>query len=608
MSDEIDENGNVVPLRPGDVLANALSKGRERRKKQTVNKPAPSAAQTAAPPAGESYKARYARIVREQAEREAELAHAREPEPEEQREAPKVGEEESGEEAPESLRPDLALPQPELRRAAAFDNMQEFKRHRCMIAGLDKWRFWRGEFWAWDGSGYARMSEDKVKKEIWTFLDGARARVGDGSARFQPNPGQVTGLLDALRAGVFVDEEMEPPRWFGEDRGSAKRLVTFHNGLVDALTGEWMAATPEFWSHGSLAFDYEPRARCPRFEGFLVEVFPGDEASAQFVSEWLGYCMTWETGLHKIALLYGEPRGGKSTIAWLLEQLGGSASYVGLNVNNWTGENSAADIIGKKNLCFPDMRLKPAKEYGKSAYDPGGMDHKSLHMMLSISGEDKTTVGVKWEKFKWSGRVPGKINIISNNIPNFNDASGAMDERLVLVQFTQNFERLGRKDPELKEKLRAELPGIANYCLRAYRRMMGRGVAGAFIQPASGEVIKAKIAAQSGPYPAFFASVFEWADGEACEQWIFYPAFRWWCERMGQRRLLETVVDGSALAKKLAAEVDGWTGGEAPRPHGTDRRYAGIRYRGSADLDAYLAAYGATMRKPKQWPPSPRPA
>jgi hypothetical protein len=68
MSDEIEENGNVVPLRPGDVLANALSKGRERRKEQTVNKPAVSAAQPAAQPAGESLKARYARIVREQAE------------------------------------------------------------------------------------------------------------------------------------------------------------------------------------------------------------------------------------------------------------------------------------------------------------------------------------------------------------------------------------------------------------------------------------------------------------------------------------------------------------------------------------------------------------
>jgi putative DNA primase/helicase len=137
------------------------------------------------------------------------------------------------------------------------------------------------------------------------------------------------------------------------------------------------------------------------------------------------------------------------------------------------------------------MRLKEGKLYGAS-FDPGGIDHVSKEWMLRIAAGDGVTIRRKWNSVAWEGSLPMKLTLISNNIPNMNDAN--LVTRFIKIVFGVSFR--GREDINLQSKLKADLPGIANRCLEGYRRLCRRGK---FIQPASGLKLERDLAATSNP-------------------------------------------------------------------------------------------------------------
>jgi hypothetical protein len=159
--------------------------------------------------------------------------------------------------------------------------------------------------------------------------------------------------------------------------------------------------------------------------------------------------------------------------------------------NDWMrSEYSRENLIGKKVIAFPDTRLKPGRAYG-SSYDPGGLDHGSIEMLLKISGRDTTPVGRKYKK-AWIGHPACKVIVISNDPLNITDP--ILLSRLVMVDFQQSWLNRLIGTTTFVTSL------IANRCLSAYRRLLGRK---GFIQPASSTRLAQKVAAKTNPIVAF---------------------------------------------------------------------------------------------------------
>ena len=214
---------------------------------------------------------------------------------------------------------------------------------------------------------------------------------------------------------------------------------------------------------------------------------------------WYGNLRTLAHALFR----YRERCSGKSTLVWVQERLAGSGSYASLNFHDWMKtENSRAHLLGKKVAVFPDVRLKPAKTFGSVGYDPGGLDHQSAQMLLNIIGRDTIAIGRKFKE-AWQGRLSVKVIITTNEVPNLQDASGVLVSRFIMLEFKESF--YGREDVNLREKLELELPGIANRCLAAHRRLRGRG---RFIQPSAGLPLVKKIEEKVDPYTAFMRDCF----------------------------------------------------------------------------------------------------
>ena len=85
-----------------------------------------------------------------------------------------------------------------------------------------------------------------------------------------------------------------------------------------------------------------------------------------------------------------------------------------------------------------------------------------VERLLSISGEDYLTVNIKFQE-QWTGKLPTRLFVISNELPEFGDASGAIVGRFVVLMLSQSW--LGKEDIELEQRLQHGLAGILNWAL-----------------------------------------------------------------------------------------------------------------------------------------------
>jgi putative DNA primase/helicase len=282
--------------------------------------------------------------------------------------------------------------------------------------------------------------------------------------------------------------------------------------------------------------------------------------------------MTEETKFQKGAMAIGEKRSGKGTWAHVLRHLVGDRSYVGLSFNTWTqGDYSKEVLIGKRVGVFSDVRFKPGKMYGQN-WDAGGISHISAELLLNITGEDVITIGRKWIG-AWHGQLRMKPVLLSNEVPNLNDAQGVLPSRFMKVRFGVSF--YGREDVNLRAKLVAELPGIAVRCLKAHRRLCERG---RFVQPKSAEVLELELAEASGdPFAAMVRETFVPDPEGTVPKNVAYMKFQLWCRNNGRMDLLMKTRD-NAFGKRLR-EVAGFEGVTDFRPHKKPRHWLGMRLR-----------------------------
>jgi putative DNA primase/helicase len=216
--------------------------------------------------------------------------------------------------------------------------------------------------------------------------------------------------------------------------------------------------TPRFFNGTSVPFEYDPDAEpAARWLAFLGELWPGEAASAAALQEWFGYVISGRLDLHKILLLVGPTRAGKGVTARILGELVGRENVAGPTLSSLNGDFGLAPLLGKSLAVVSDARLN-----GRNA-------SVVVERLLSISGEDTLTVNRKYRE-QWTGKLPTRLMLCSNELPQLGDASMAIAGRFVPLMLTKSW--LNREDHELELALRAELPAVLNWALDGLERLV----------------------------------------------------------------------------------------------------------------------------------------
>lgn len=439
-----------------------------------------------------------------------------------------------------------------LSRSTPFKTAEKFLSHRYQYNGVPTLVCAQDDFYHWTGAHYVPLNEDHLRSELYPFMDDAETYTKTGRQPFNPTKYRVDAVLDAVRARVrHVAESL---CWL--DRGEhppATEVLPCKNGLLDLRTRKLIPHTPAFFALSALDFDYDPAAtRRVRWEQFLAQLWPNDSGSIDTLQEMFGYLLTSDTSQQKIFAIIGPKRSGKGTIGRILGSLKATVNPSASSLGQQFGLQA---LIGKDVAIIGDARF-------------GGRSDQTLILerLLSISGEDAQTIDRKF-KSAWTGKLTVRFVIISNEMPNLPDVSGAIAWRFVILTTKESF--LGKENPNLFDELKVELPGILNWSLDGLARLTAQR---RFTVPHSSIALRQEMQIACSPVQAFIEECCDVGPELTITTATLFAHWGKWCETNGQR-------PGSAqdFGRNLRACIPGLDIVQKRPPGGKPvRRYIGI--------------------------------
>jgi putative DNA primase/helicase len=283
--------------------------------------------------------------------------------------------------------------------------------------------------------------------------------------------------------------------------------------FVEGMAGATCKPTPAFFCPYALDYAFDPNAPCPQvWIDFLVSVWPNDAQSIDTLQEWLGYLLTPDKSQQKMGLLIGPPRSGRGTLCRLIKQLIGPANVANPTLSGLATPFGAECLIGKPVAIIGDARQSSRSDWAVA-----------LERILGITGNDSITLARK-HKPDWTGDLPTRIILVSNELPRFPDQSGAIATRPLIFRFTESW--IGREDRSLDAKLQASLPGILLWSIEGWKRLRRRGH---FLQPKSGEDLIDQLRDLSSPIGAFVRERCETGPGFRVLVPDLFAAWKDWC-------------------------------------------------------------------------------
>jgi putative DNA primase/helicase len=198
----------------------------------------------------------------------------------------------------------------------------------------------------------------------------------------------------------------------------------------------------------------------------------------------------------------------------VLRQLVGKENVAGPTLHSLSGDFGMAPLIGKPLAIISDARLS-----GKDG-------NIVVERLLSISGEDTLTVNRKYRD-QWTGKLPSRLHVISNELPKLGDASAAIVGRILLLPLSRSW--LGKEDYDLELRLHSELSGILNWCLEGLERLTISNRS-RFTRLTAAEDMINVMRDLASPVAAFVREKCEVGINKEIEVGLLFEAFKLWCD------------------------------------------------------------------------------
>jgi putative DNA primase/helicase len=400
--------------------------------------------------------------------------------------------------------------------------------HRLGGNGIRTLVAWRGGWMSWRITDWAELDAAHLRSEIYDALGDVDYNhpirkegeiVGYEVRPWSPDKHKVANVLEAMAAIGHLSTEVDAPSWIDLHSAAeigADHVISCKNGLLDLSTRTVHKHTPALFNVVSVPFDYHIDAAEPAaWLEFLHSVWPNDTDSIALLQEYVGYVLSGRTDMQKLLMLIGPTRSGKGTIARLLAKLIGIGNMAGPTLASLGSNFGLSPLLGKPLAIISDARLGSTPA------------HTVVERLLSITGEDLITVDRKFRD-PWSGKLPTRFVILSNELPRFHDSSGAIANRMLILQMTESF--LGREDRTLDARLSDELAGILNWALEGLDRLNRNG---RFTVPGSSEDAANLMMDLASPVSAFVRERCVRKLGETVARDVIYNEWKLWAEDNG---------------------------------------------------------------------------
>ena len=406
--------------------------------------------------------------------------------------------------------------------------------------GLHTLLRWNGDWYEWTGTNWACLHKEALMSKLWSITaDAYSVKVIDDeeiAVAWCPNRRKIAELMEAMAAQTYQGSSVNVGGWL-DGRVTSERYIACKNGLIRLSDLSVHPHTPAYFNTLALAFDYDKAAEAPVWLGFLDSVWGEDPESRLALQQWFAYVLSGRMDLHKLLLIVGAPRSGKGTIAAVQRALLGDENVSGPTLSDFEKNFGLADLVGKALAVIDDARLD------KRTSGP------AVERLLTIAGAGKLNIDRK-NKDAWSGVLPTRLMILTNELPNLADSSGALMSRMRILPMTKSF--VGREDRTLGARLEAEMPGILNWALEGLALLEEYGD---IIQPSTAESM-VNIQRRSGsPFGAFLEDCCNVGKKEyEVQKDELRAAWAQWCTDNGYDNDFE---NDAAFGRKVISSVPG---------------------------------------------------
>ena len=281
-----------------------------------------------------------------------------------------------------------------------------------------------------------------------------------------PEPYIKKAIVDVLKENARTGTVFETINLlkmdFPTDRSEVDNnpeLLVVENGILNLNTLELTPHTPELLKTYRIPVNYNPEAKCPEFERFILETI--DAPYHSLIYQLLGFILKKRYFPKKAFIIVGEKDTGKTTFLNMLVRFAGEENVTHKTIQNICERFGTADLFGKTaNIC-DDNPAGVLKEIGK---------FKALTGDSPIEGE------IKMVQRKINFHNTAKMIFSCNVIPPASDADDAYFGRWIIIPFTHVFNKTNQ-DTNKTEKISTpeELSGILNYAIKGYRELVGLG-------------------------------------------------------------------------------------------------------------------------------------
>jgi putative DNA primase/helicase len=192
---------------------------------------------------------------------------------------------------------------------------------------------------------------------------------------------------------------------------------------------------------------------CPLWFAFLDTVLAGDAELGGYLQRVFGYALTGQTTEHALFFLYGTGRNGKGVFLDTMRGILGNYAAVAatetfISTRNERHSTELAALHG--------ARLVIANETDE------GRAWNEARVKTLTGGDPITARFMRMDDFTFTPRL--KLAMSGNHKPSLRSVDPAMRSRIHLIPFMV-FIPAEKRDLDLKDKLRAEWPGILRWMI-----------------------------------------------------------------------------------------------------------------------------------------------
>jgi putative DNA primase/helicase len=304
------------------------------------------------------------------------------------------------------------------------------------VAAWGRWLHWTGTHWQLDDTLRAFDFARTLCRE-------AAAQCTKGNLARVLASGKTVAAVEKLaradRRHAATADQWDADPW----------MLNTPGGALDLKTGKIRPHDPK--DHCTKSTTVSPSGDCPIWRTFLARVTAGDNDLQAYLQRMLGYALTGDTTAHALFFLFGLGANGKSvaidTVAGILGDYHQTAPIE--TFTNSTSERHPTELA----------RLRGARLVTAVETEEGRRWAESR--IKALTGGDKIAARfMRQDFFEFSPQF--KLVIAGNHKPALRSVDEAIRRRFNLIPFNVTIPAEER-DPNLREKLKAEWPGILRW-------------------------------------------------------------------------------------------------------------------------------------------------